>query len=165
VCLTSILGLVGCGNGSETIDVSQGDPSSIQWMSLEEAELKMKDTPKEIFVMVYADWCPHCKKFDKTTYKDPKVIAEINSNFYPVKINAHSNKDIRYRGQDFSNPDFDPNKSTDERNSYHEILYEIKAGSIPSIVFIGKDFQVKGSELGFKEADELRSLMIMYKSS
>ena len=68
--LIAILRLVGCGNGSETKDVSQGDPSSIQWMSLEEAELKMKDTPKEIFVMVYADWCPHCKKFDKTTHSD-----------------------------------------------------------------------------------------------
>ncbi len=159
-----LVGLTSCQENQSKPKSAPVVATGIQWMSIEEAEEKMKSDPREIFVMVYANWCPHCKNFDKTTYQNPKVIAELNTKFYPVKINAHSNESMVYQGKTFTNPNFDSTKSKNERNSYHEILYEIQAGSIPSIVFIGSDFQVKGAELGFKEADELRSLMKMYNN-
>lgn len=140
------------------------DNNNVAWMSIEEAEAASLKNPKPLYVMVYANWCPHCKNFDKTTYKDPKVIQELNNNFYPVKINAHSNQTITYRSNEYTNPNFDTTKSKNEANSYHELLYEIEAKSIPSIVFIDSNFNVKGTELGFKPADELRSLIGMYKN-
>ena len=140
-------------------------PDQIAWMTLEEAEQAMATEEKDMFIMVYANWCPHCKNYDKTTYKDPKVIKDLNEKFYPVKLDAQANRDIQYKGKTFTNPNYDASKSKNERNSYHEIVYEIQAGSIPSLVFVDKEKNVKGTELGYKPADELRSLMAMYKSN
>jgi len=157
-----------CGQEKNSSISKQVESSSIErvdWMTIEEAEKAMEKEAKDIYVMVYANWCPHCKKFDQTTYRDPKVIKDLNSKFYPVKLNAHANRTITYKGRTFSNPNYDSSKSKNELNAYHEIVYEIKAGSIPSIVFIDKNMTVKGTELGFKPAGELRSLMAMYKSN
>lgn len=64
----------------------------IKWMKFEEAiEANSKD-PKMVLVDVYTDWCGWCKKMDKETFTDPKVIEHINANFYPVKLNAENTK-------------------------------------------------------------------------
>ena len=162
----SLLVFFACGGGEQTQKNNATPPSNnaINWMTLEQAEAASVKDPKPMFVMVYANWCPHCKNFDKTTYQDPKVIKELNTRFYPVKLNAHSNETISWRSTDYTNPNFDPQILADKQNSYHEVLYAIEAKSIPSIVFIDKDFNVTGTELGYKPADELRSLMSMYSN-
>lgn len=136
----------------------------VNWLTIEEAEKKMAIEPKDIYIMVYADWCSHCENFEATTYKHSKVIKDLNEKFYPVKINAHDTREITYRGKKFTNPDYDASIPKTKKNSFHEILYEIEARSVPSIVFINESFELTGSLMGFKEADELRSLMHMYKS-
>lgn len=155
-----------CRQGSPASDSSKqpGNPKVVQWMTIQEVENAMVKEPKDIFVMVYAKWCPVCKKFDQTTYKDPKLIHDLNTKYYPVKLNAHSADDIIYRSKLYANPNFDPAIPEDEVNAYHELVYALQAGSIPSIVFLDKDFNRKGREMGFKPADELRSLLAMYQS-
>ena len=151
-------------NTSSEAPAKQVDSSAIAWMTMEQAEAASLKNPKPIYVMVYANWCPHCKNFDKTTYTEAKVIDYINTNYYPVKLDAHNNETITYRSEEYTNPFYDESKSPNELNSYHEILYAIEAKSIPSIVFIGTDFNVKGTELGYKDSNELRSLMAMYNN-
>lgn len=65
--------------------------SQIQWMKFEEAVAANASQPKMIIVDVYTDWCGWCKKMDKETFTDPKVIEYINTNFYAVKMNAEDN--------------------------------------------------------------------------
>jgi len=142
----------------------QEGADKITWMSLEVAEAKTKMKPKPIFVMVHANWCPKCQRFQDETYNDPKVIKAINENFYPVMVNAHEPKDIRFRGKLFSNPHYDSVKGLEQMNSYHEVLFELGAKSVPSIVFLDSSSIQVGSEMGFKEGDELRSLINLYKS-
>lgn len=60
----------------------------IEWMKFEEAIAANAQNPKMLIVDVYTDWCGWCKKMDKETFTDPKVIAHINENFYAVKLNA-----------------------------------------------------------------------------
>ena len=156
---------ISCNQSTSTeAPAKQVDSNAIDWMTLEQAEAASLKNPKPIYVMVYANWCPHCKNFDKTTYKEGKVIDYINANYYPVKLDAHSNETITYRSEEYTNPNYDDRKTENELNSYHEVLYAIEAKSIPSIVFIDKDFNVTGTELGYKDANELRSLMAMYNN-
>ena len=64
--------------------------SQINWMKFEEAiEANSKD-PRMLIVDVYTDWCGWCKKMDKETFTDPKVIEHINTNYYAVKLNAEN---------------------------------------------------------------------------
>lgn len=64
----------------------------IKWLKFEEAIAANAQNPKMLLVDVYTDWCGWCKKMDKETFTDPKVIAYINSNFYAVKMNAEDTK-------------------------------------------------------------------------
>lgn len=64
----------------------------IKWLKFEEAIAANAQNPKMLLVDVYTDWCGWCKKMDKETFTDPKVIAHINSNFYAVKMNAEDTK-------------------------------------------------------------------------
>ncbi|MBS1993247.1 MAG: thioredoxin family protein [Cyanobacteria bacterium SZAS LIN-3] len=33
-----------------------------------------------------ADWCPPCKKRERTTFRNPETVKKINSNFIPVRV-------------------------------------------------------------------------------
>jgi thioredoxin-related protein len=164
ICFSIISACSGKDQAQRKQSTGDLNENVVNWMTIEQAEAASLEEPKPMFVMVYANWCPHCKNFDKTTYQDPKVIKDLNTRFYPVKLNAHSNETISYRATEYTNPNFDPQIPADKANSYHELLYAIEAKSIPSIVFIDKDFNVRGTELGYKPADELRSLMSMYNN-
>lgn len=172
LCIITVL-LSSCQSGNSpqsktkplaTKAVPKTNTAAVNWLTIEDAEKKMAVEPRDIYVMVYASWCTHCQNFDKTTYRHPKVIKDLNEKFYPVKINAHDTRPMTYKGKSYSNPDYDTSKSKDQKNTFHEILYEIQAKSVPSIVFINETFELTGSLMGFKEADELRSLMHMYRS-
>lgn len=75
----------------------------IEWLKFEEAIDANDFEPKMIFVDVYTDWCGWCKKMDKETFTDPKVIAYINESFYAVKLNAEDTKRVfDFRGKEYS---------------------------------------------------------------
>jgi len=64
----------------------------IKWMKFEEAIAANAADPKMLIVDVYTDWCGWCKKMDKETFTEPKVIAYINESFYAVKLNAEDTR-------------------------------------------------------------------------
>jgi thioredoxin-related protein len=75
----------------------------INWLTFEEAAAKTAIQPKMILVDVYTDWCGWCKKMDKNTFTDAKVITYINDNFYPVKINAEDSKNkFTFKGKEYT---------------------------------------------------------------
>lgn len=71
----------------------------IKWLSMDDALKLNAKNPKKIFVDVYTDWCGWCRRMDKTTLKDPIIANYISENYYPVKLNAESNKEVIYKGQ------------------------------------------------------------------
>jgi thioredoxin-related protein len=78
--------------------------SEIKWLTFEQAAEKTKQEPKMVLVDVYTDWCGWCKKMDKETFQDPKVIKYINDNFYAVKINAEDSKtSFQFKGKQYTN--------------------------------------------------------------
>jgi thiol:disulfide interchange protein len=47
----------------------------LNWISLEEAELKMKTDPRPILIDLYTDWCGWCKVMDRKTYTSQDGVA------------------------------------------------------------------------------------------
>ena len=75
----------------------------IQWRKFEEAIAANEENPKMILVDVYTDWCGWCKKMDKETFTDPRVIAHFQKNFYAVKLNAEdTNRKFSFMGKTFT---------------------------------------------------------------
>ncbi len=67
---------------------------SVAWTDLETAVKTAKAQNKPVFVKVYADWCGYCHKMDATTFRDAGVVAKLNSQFVPAKLNGESSKKI-----------------------------------------------------------------------
>ncbi|MBP9152977.1 MAG: DUF255 domain-containing protein, partial [Flavobacteriales bacterium] len=81
------IGLTACAQSSK-------NQEEIKWVSLEEADALRRTEPRKILIDVYTDWCGWCKKMDASTFKDPKVVAYINANYYAVKLDAEQKEPI-----------------------------------------------------------------------
>lgn len=54
-------------------------------------------TGKPILLSLAAIWCHWCHVLDETTLSDPRVIAELNGKFIPVRVDADQHPDIERR--------------------------------------------------------------------
>ena len=69
--------------------VTPAHAADIAWANgYPEATAKAKPSGKLIMVDMYTDWCVWCKRLDKDTYPDPKVVAIANEKLVSVKVNA-----------------------------------------------------------------------------
>jgi thioredoxin-related protein len=73
---------------------------------------------------------------DRMTFADPEVIKYVNKNFYPVKLNAESGDPIKFKGSEFVNLRFDPNRSPRARNGQHQLAQFFKVSGYPTVVFL-----------------------------
>jgi thioredoxin-related protein len=89
----------------------QESKEKLQWISLEEAEQKMKDDPRPLLIDLYTDWCGWCKVMDRKTYTSQDLIQYLNQNFYTVKLDAETKKEIKWKGKTYK---FNPSYKTNE---------------------------------------------------
>lgn len=54
---------------------------SVDGISYKTALENAKTQGKPVFVMLYADWCPHCNLMKKEVFSDPKVMDFLNSHY------------------------------------------------------------------------------------
>jgi thioredoxin-related protein len=140
------LGLVfGLSLSSFTTVVELNDePNEINWLTIEEAQALAEENPKKVIMDVYTDWCGWCKKMDKTTFADEKVVAYVNENFYAVKLKADSNDKVTFKGQEFSKG---------------ELARALRVTGYPTIVFFDESFGRFQPVSGFRPADDFLKLL------
>lgn len=70
----------------------------VAWVTptqLDEMAKKPGGVNKELILYEFtADWCPPCKKRERTVFRAPAVISEINNNFVPVRVDL-TNDELR----------------------------------------------------------------------
>ena len=65
----------------------------INWQSFEEGIARGQTEHKKIYLHFYANWCGACRIMENKTFKDPVVVAYINENFIPIKVNTDKEQD------------------------------------------------------------------------
>jgi YHS domain-containing protein/thiol-disulfide isomerase/thioredoxin len=69
--------------------------AEIPWSTDIEDSLRRAAGENQLVLMEFtADWCVFCKKMEKTTFKDPKVIQSISRGFVAVRVDADQNKGL-----------------------------------------------------------------------
>jgi thioredoxin-related protein len=81
---------------------SQGEIASLKHYSMTEIRQLSAQKPKKLVIDVYTDWCSWCKKMDKTTYQNERVIQQLNEDFYFVKLNAETRDSIFFDNKIFT---------------------------------------------------------------
>ncbi len=110
----------------------------IQWHSFNAGMARGKFEKKKVFIHFYADWCAACKVMEKNTFKDPVVIASLNENFIPIKVNA-------------------------DREVQTASLFRVKG--LPDNWFIGKDGEIIGHRPGYIPPDQLKNILTLIQNS
>jgi len=134
---------------------------SIQWMTLAEAILAQKVKPKKIMIDVYTDWCGPCKLMDKNTFQNRDVAAYISKHYYAVKFNAEGNESITYSGNEFLNPNYDPDKKG--RNATHQFTQYLGIRGYPSLIFMSETTDLIMPLVGYQKPQQIELFLKMIK--
>lgn len=146
--------LLGQAINLENLQVNQVeekiDGPQINWMSWEEAYEANKKEPKKIFIDIYTDWCGWCKKMDKETFVDPKVVDALNKDFYAIKFDAEQKKDILFNDATFS-------YVKAGRRGSHQLAYALLDGRMgyPAFVLLDESFSRVMLNPGYQKSNAL----------
>lgn len=69
---------------------------TLKWYGWNEGYPLAMKSGKILLIDAYTDWCGWCKKMDRDTYSDAKIIEKINQYFIPVKFNPELTDQIYY---------------------------------------------------------------------
>jgi thioredoxin-related protein len=130
---------------------------SIKWHSIDEAILLASQEPRVLVIDVYTDWCGWCKRMDATTFSNPEVVEIMNTQFYPVKLDAEGKEDIVIGERTFKFVD-------NGRRGYHEVAAVVTGGrlSYPTISYVDAQGKVLEAAPGYKTADQFRVYLAYY---
>jgi uncharacterized protein YyaL (SSP411 family) len=73
-------------------------PDSVRWRPWgAEAfrEATLADRP--VLLNLTASWCHWCRLMDETTYADPEIVALVNSELVPIRVDADRYPHVQYR--------------------------------------------------------------------
>jgi thioredoxin-related protein len=131
-------------NTRDEKDKEYKDEQKIQWISLEKAQELVKESPREIFIDVYTDWCSWCKVMDKKTFRDPQVVEYVNEHYYAVKLNAESEKEVKFN---------------DVTLTEAELAEAFGVTAYPTVVLVNQHFDLVAPAPGFRKAKEFKKML------
>lgn len=133
-------------------DASKEAAPEIHWMTIEQAEQKMKEQPKMVLMDVYTSWCGWCKVMDKKTYTNPDLIKYVNANFYAVKFDAEQKSTIHFMGKEWN---------YNKQYRVNDLAIDILKGrlSYPTTVIMEKDFKSAEPIPGYLEVPQMESIL------
>tara|TARA_R110000868_G_scaffold259361_4_gene517249 strand:- start:13901 stop:14398 length:498 start_codon:yes stop_codon:yes gene_type:complete len=112
--------------------------SGFEWLTLDEAQIKAKETGKNILLFGYAEWCTYCLKMRKESFPDSTVQKAIADYYYPVQLNGESEERVTWNGK---------------KMPAVELARYLRLSSFPTHYFINSEGEILGAQPGFIEAD------------
>jgi YHS domain-containing protein/thiol-disulfide isomerase/thioredoxin len=87
--------LVLFGAIARTSDASEGAPETIAWRSeYNSAYFEAKDGKRLIWLQFTGPWCPNCRKMERESFPQAKIVERTRESFVPVKLRSDTNEDL-----------------------------------------------------------------------
>lgn len=112
----------------------------IAWKPLETAQEMSATSPKPIFIEFTAKWCGWCKKMDKTTFQDNKVIEMLNNDFYAVRVDFDSKSPLNFKGDNYTGK---------------ELAKMFGIEGLPTMIYLPANLEDADKIIGYKSAKQL----------
>lgn len=120
-------------------------PTEINWVAYEDGLLLAAELDMHVLIDFSTAWCGYCKKMDRETFKDVRVIDYINDNFIAIKVDGDSRREFEIDGF-----------VTSERRITKEI-YGVRG--FPTFWFLESDGKKIGRQPGYQPASGFLSLL------
>lgn len=135
------------------------DNTTVNWLTMEEAQQKFNDAPRAIFVDVYTDWCGWCRRMESETFSHPKIAEMLNTYFYPVKLNAEQEEPIVFQGVTYEN------ENVGQRRATHSFAIALLQGqmSYPSVAFFDDNMQLVTAIPGFRPPKNMEAVLTFFR--
>jgi thioredoxin-related protein len=137
---------------------AQGE--KINWLTVEEVEVLQKQEPRKVLMDVYTTWCGPCKMMMKNTFTNKNVIDYVNANFYAVKFDAESGKDVNFKGNTYTNPSFVPGQKG--RKGQHQFAQALGVNSYPTIIYMDEEMNVIAPIKGYQTPDKIELYLKLF---
>ena len=121
---------------------------TVNWISLAEAQEKIKNEPKTIFIDFSAEWCGWCKVMDKNTFSDAGVAAYMNEHYYSVRLDYDSKEQLEFFGENFT---------------ARELGTKYKVPGLPTILLVSHDNKKSKTLVGYKKPEPFLSKLKSFK--
>ena len=83
---------------SSTAPAAATESTRVEWRPWgPDAFAEAADTEKPILLSLSATWCGACHEMDARTYSEPRVAANINDSFVPIRVDVDRNPRVRER--------------------------------------------------------------------
>ncbi|MFY0627846.1 MAG: thioredoxin family protein [Reichenbachiella sp.] len=114
----------------------------VNWLNIKEAQNLTKSESKPIFIEFTADWCGWCKKMDRTTFMDERVIKSLNQEFYPVKLDFDSKSTFLFNGKKYT---------------AKKLAREFGVQGLPTMAILSKDLNSHTLIVGYQKGKQLKN--------
>jgi thioredoxin-related protein len=111
---------------------AQAAADKIEWHTYESGMARSRFEKKKVFLHFYADWCTYCAEMERKAFKDPVVIATLNRNFIPIRVDT-------------------------ERDQQTSSLYRVKG--LPDTWFISESGEIIGHRPGYISTEQLLGIL------
>jgi thioredoxin-related protein len=139
-----LLFALSCGNPEDSARSTNSDASGVEWVPIHTALEHAGKDGKKILIDVYTDWCGYCRKMNTETYADAEVQETLNKYFYPVRLNAESNRFIEFAG---------------EALTEQELALAFGVNGYPTTVILAPDGSAVGKQPGYMGAEDFINLL------
>ncbi|MEO6134262.1 MAG: DUF255 domain-containing protein [Ginsengibacter sp.] len=132
--------------------VNTTSKEKINWLTIEEVQLKAEKESKPVIIDLYTNWCYWCKVMDKKTYNNSKVIEYVNKHFYAVKLNAETKEKLNWNKKEYLYT---------QSNKVNEFSVYITDGqlSFPTTVIFPDIKKVPAAIPGFLEPKDMEAVL------
>ena len=117
---------------------------------------------RHIFVFLTANWCRYCKNVELTSFKNEKVIDQLNKNFYTIIFNIEDRQVVNLFGREFRY------KSTGLNTGVHELASLVGtidgALNTPTFVIFDQNLQILYQYGGYMTSKQILTLLDSVKA-